>query len=437
MLKHQGLRILAATGAPLDLTTQHQGATQYTVHAKDRGSFQIFSQLGPDEFAQWMASELRYYPDSVTLNGEPVKTTPFPDLANVTVTSFQQHTTKYPDAKQIALGDSSQLRQRDALIAGVLYNTFPFTEPQTYFTPGESKFAHWQPALRVTVTPVAVVTPEEYMSLTQTELQLLLENNEILPLTGTVAHRGREQIQRTISHPNAPPEYTGRIHNYTLSHPDGLKNSPPFNTGEPIIVHRTPVGISGEGLSNPEYISVAEALYTTDQELVPVSQENNPEHTVTYIELVTDISSPPDARSCLQPTRSITISISLDKHPAQHRIPARLWMNCDEDTDELENIFHIPGALDKDYLANCLVRAYWTDRNCHDRFEEEEQLADLVFEMNCLAKAAAGQPEQAYQELLQDHLDRFSTYVPGPETECTATSPDGTITMTYRPPQKD
>ena len=65
----------------------------------------MFSQLGPDEFAQEIASELRYYPDSVTLNGEPVKTTPFPDLAKVTVTSFQQHTTKYPDAKQITLGD--------------------------------------------------------------------------------------------------------------------------------------------------------------------------------------------------------------------------------------------------------------------------------------------------------------------------------------------
>lgn len=431
------LRLLADNGAPLILTTEKTNPYEQTVHVQGRGSFTVNTHLDKPAFVDSLRSDLQHYPNRVSINGEPVMTSPFPDLAKVLITSYEQHTTEYPNSRSLALEEGySHTHRQNALIAGVLSTINPPSKSAAYLTAGENLFPHWQPLHKVTMTPVSMVTKEEFNSLTDTEATLLLEGDAILPFNRILAQRDDEQVQRTIEHPAAPRKYEGAVHHYAISHPSNPHNSQPFNTGEPIAVHRTPVAIDPAALSNPEFISAAEALYTSDQDLVPVDQRDNPTRTVTDLTAVVHTGQP-EGKSCLQPADSITLHFGLDKNPPDREVQARLWMTKDELLNGIETISYVPQNmdpnLDVDYMTKCLIRAYWSDDHSTSQSGEEDDMAQLAFNMKCLANSALVSPAQAYREQLQLYVEGFSSDLPPPNQEITVTSPYHNISMTYRP----
>ena len=427
------LRLLADNSAPLHLTTEKTGPYEQTVHVQGRGTFTVNTHLDIPHFTQNLISDLQHYPNDVTINGDPVSTKPFPDLSAILVTSYENHTTEYPRTNVLTLEEGHfHTHRQNALIAGVLHCIGKPAKSMTYLTPADNPFPHWQPVHRVTLNPLSVITKEDFASLTDTEFTLLMDRNDVLPFTATLAQRDEDQTNRTIQHPKAPRRYEGPVHHYAISLPDGANNSQPFHTGEPIIAHRTPVGISPEGLSNPEFISIAEALYTADQDMVPVAQGDAPTHTVTDLTLVIDAPNV-QRKSCLQPTKSITLSLGLDKQPPDREVTPRLWMTFDDLLSGIDTVSYIPGTLDVPYMTECLIRAYWTDDDSISRSGDGDDMARLAFNMACLAESALSDPVAAYTEQLQQHLDDFQSELPAPEREITVTSPYRNISMTYRP----
>lgn len=435
MLEPQTLRILADNGHPLDITTEEHSRYHHTVHVKDRGSFTSRGYLDTDLLQTHLASDLQFYPREVRINGQQIQRTTFPDLPRVTVTSHHNHTDFYPNTKTVPLVPGYGLHQsHNALIAGVLTKMHHPAKPANYFTPGPSSFPHWQPALKVSITPVSVVTAEELSKLSDTEINLLMSRQSILPLTKTLEARDAEQVQRALDHANAPPRYDGPIHHYALTHPDLHRTSEFFRQGEPIIARGTPVAIQPECLSNPEFISLAEALYNHDQDLVPVQPGDNPRRAVTDIELAKDQSTS-DKSSCLQKVPSMTLSLGLDGQPPDRKIPVHLWMTYDDLTESIDRIFHTArNNLTQEYLTDCLIRAFWVDTNSVNRDRDEDRMAQFAFDMTCLAKAALEDPGEAYRQKLQQYLDDFTTDLPAPDVEITVTSSNQNLSMVYRPP---
>ena len=430
MITADNLHMFVDDGHPLIIETRPNGPLHYDIRIYNRGQFRILHSSNPPTFFTSLRAALRHYPNQVLINGETRETTPFPDLARMMVTTYHQKSEEYPETKTIQLQEGcSHYHHQNLLAAGVLTHMKPVDAPLTYYTPGTSGFPHWQPAHKVTVTPIAVVTREEFQGLSATEVQLLLERNPILPLVNTLVEREAAQLQRTIRHPKAPNRYGGPIRHYAAG--DYFQAADVFKRGAPIIVHRTPVAIDPRGLSNPEYISVAEALYTQDQELVPVGPQDQPLHTITEIVVQRQPAFPRDDK-ILQPVNAITIEVGANKSTSLNRLDATMWLtNESEDSYEVGHIFHVPGQLDRQYLADCLIRAYWNedpnDNGDNPRVETIER------EMAGLARAATGEPTPAYRDVMQGWLDNFSTQVPKPPEECSVTSQDGTLTLTYRP----
>ena len=432
MIPLKALRHLADNGEPLHLSLVELKTHHFNLQAENRTSFVFRNYQNLPDTLDRIRSDFQHYPNEVTLNGEPVATTPFPDLCGIVLTSHHHHSAYFSTPETLNIETEYHLHHR-MFVAGILIPTPQPGLPHSYMTPAPSPFSHWQPAKEVTLRPIPVVTREELQSLSDLELQLLIERNNFNPLTKTLDARDTEQIRRTMEHPYCPPEHTGPVYDYATSHPQ--EGSQPFAKGSPIIVHRTPVALSPEHLTNPEFISLAEALYTSDQELVPVRGGNHPAHTLTHISTTTVPPEAGDSGPAVQPVDSISIILSLDDQ-SEHTVQANLWMTLDEDFQDILNVFHIPGKLDQKYLADCLTRAYWSDDNTYSREDQEEKLAKLNSDMACVAKAAKGNVKEAYIEQLYNHLCRFYTNVPPPEEECIATSPDGSISLIYTPNTK-
>ena len=346
MIPIEALRPLADNGQPLDLTVEQLSHHHYSLNAQERGTFELTHYYDLTHLLEQLRSDLQHYPNPVTINGDTIVTTPFPDLASVTVTTHQHHSTHLADTQTLMIEEGySHYHRQNFFIAGILFSTSLPGTPHTYLTPGRNRYTHWQPAHQVTLTPISVVTAEDLSSLTDVELQLLTQRNNILPFTQTLATRDANQVARTMKHHKAPKEYKGTTYRYALAHPDGDQNADPFSTGELIIVHRTPVAISPKDLNNPEFISLAEALYTTEQEFVPVSQDAQPNHVITDIVLEQNPPRPARPVTVLQPVESITLNLGFNRNPPSHTVHPQFWMTFDEDFDNIDHVFIAPGPL--------------------------------------------------------------------------------------------
>ena len=427
MITVQNLHLFADNGELLIITTKQTSPLHHEITIKDRGAFTITSNTPTQSLLNTLRSELQHYPQHVSIDGEPMARTPFPDLAQMTLTSYRDHSQDHPETRVVQLEDGYRYyHHQNLFVAGVLFTMNRLPNPTTYYTPGPSAFTHWQPAFKVTVTPISNVTTEEFHKLTSTELTLLIERNRILPLVQELSNREEDQVRRTIRHPNAPMRYTGEIYHYAAGH--YYEASEQFKRGEPIIVHRKPVAIAPNGLSNAEYISIAEALYTNEQEFVPVGAQDQPFEVLTEIEVQRQPSNP-NNNAYLQAVDSIRVSTGINKKAPRNTVAASMWLtNDEEDSREIGYIFHVPGKLDRHYLAECLMRAYWND-------DPEDDIDHTGFAANMagLARAATGEPVEAYRDQLQQLVDNFNTKAPKPRQPTTVTSADGTITITYRP----
>ena len=131
----------------------------------------------------------------------------------------------------------------------------------------------------------------------------------------------------------------------------------------------------------------------------------------------------------------ITIALYLDTSPGHQQ----------DKQVQVEAPFHIKGSFwnkdvlvsplltDQAALAQAMTYAYWDfDEHNHDG-QTQENFDDLLAQMSWVIAASLGDPTDAFRQKLKQYADRFHTQVPAPDTEISASSQDGHITITYNP----
>lgn len=422
----------------------------FTISAQDRDTFTY------DEFTDQLKRTLAHYPNKVTVNGETLETTPCPNLAHATITSYSQDYERAHSFRPISLEPhTDRASDYNAIAGGVLAYMPGLTQRETtYFTPGQQTMPHWQRADRVQLHPQTVITPGEVNELTNDELQLI---NSIPPyrqwesldhpsraavpsrLTNLMLdwqQRAQEQAEKTLQHPNAPPKHQGQVFNHAVVPPH--EDLVPYSEGSPLIAHGTPLLIEEFQDNRGDYISIAHALYQEDRGLVPVAftseQYNNPpDHQAladySFTHRLAD--QPEENRWCIKMTEEITLDLHLDTDEEEH-ITVTAPFHLSGNTWN-KKVYILAAQVDPETLAEKMAYAYW-DINEHSfNGETNENFDQLNEEMSRLVTAALGDPDKAFQEQLQEYASRFRTDLPWPKGEIAARSYDGRITVIYQP----
>ena len=424
----RAIRLLAHFGKPLNITVRPD-PDDPGKHIIERDGASVSTKNKENE----IRNSLVYYPSPVTVNGPPVKTTPFPDLAHLKTTRFHP---PYHDPEDIVFQfDSYQNTDAsyNAYAGGVLcYIYTPQSNPQVYYSPDDQGAQEsWQKAIKVKAYPIHRIETEE--------LGYLHENNQYIarisqesPLHQIVAHRDEKQIERSIIEPDAPPKHDGEVYKYFFTD----MNPMPFNNEVPIIVHGTPVAIDIQDDANPARpTSLALALYQTGGDLVPVAQypserQINKLPTITGCEvLVQKENTPQDSQWCFEPVKDIILQLETDQLGGR-RVHAEFDLG--EAGFHEMHVRYTP-RTDTGILGNAIVMAYWNDEHFHDWDCMQNALDQREEQVNNMILAAFQDPMQAFRNELHNLANSFAPNLPTPTQVLSERSKDGRVVVTYLP----
>ena len=438
------LKALQPNGQPLDLHVTLESGPQDEEKFKDRtyrvdnshgDSFTVVSQDPMREFIQRLKAQLTFYPDEARVNFEEVSRREFPDLAQVTTTTYKDgESDRDYQVEHIDLGF---VPQYNMLAGGVLFYSRTFIPmKKTYHSALPGLHHNRQPARKVDISSTAVITPEEFAQLTPEQFDNLDSNNST-PLETRIRQRAEEQIQRTLNHPDVPRPHYGPVFRYCLTAPGNA--GIPFENGAPIIVNGTPVLLPDDFDRGPEIVAVAEALYRGDSPFVPVDLtreqiENPPPHMrMNSFSFHFTPEEPVSTGWCMEEVQEITMKFTLEDDNGEeqsHEVKADFHISLDKYGDKL--VRFVPGRVTPESLAEYMLRAYWDEERYPSWDDLKDGMARLREEYLEMATAAMKDPVEPYLNQLKRHANSFYTEIPTPDQELTATSHDGRITVTSR-----
>ena len=209
---------------------------------------------------------LQHYPDSVTINGNVIETSPFPDISFV-----NQHiwlglsASNYPKPTEPA----SSARQFNAYAAGVLCQ-IPTLEllPRTYLAEHPSNYPHWNHVTRYVITPVAHLDLETFSSCVYEKVFLNIET-QLNRVYRQLQSDADAQTARTIKVCQLPPpiERTAWIRSIENT-TDELQGS---DTETVPITANGKLFIPQPMNNQAETVSALESICRSDAGLVPVT----------------------------------------------------------------------------------------------------------------------------------------------------------------------
>ena len=441
-------RALGYTGQPLELqVTEDSGDAPekrtFTVENRDGRKFQIRDGYNTlESIIKNLGSALRFYPAAVRINGDPVGTGPFPDLAHVFTTGYEENNRRYysfnshqPDPENPLPGGFN------ALAGGVLCRLdHPLTlRREVYFSavPGETR--NWQRARRVEIRPILVIEAGE--------MDRMVQEKSGPPATGldpaleeALRERTERQIQKTLACPNMPPRHHGPVFRYALTGPGDRKA--PFEEGAPIIVNGTPVILEcGEDEEHPaaEAVAALEALYRSGQKFVPVDftkeqQKDPPAHRVIdgFDFKVTPGDLKPEGLPwCMEAVPGVTLEFHLEGDEETRRVPAAFHLEGEDQWEKY--VSFVPGSVTTEELTGAIVRAYWEEGEVSSWDDLKDRLQEMEEEVRDLVQAALEDPVEAFTRQLQKLADRFHSEIPWPKEPIAVTSRNGSITIISNP----
>ena len=424
----KAIQLLAHFGKPLNITV-HPDPGNPGMYIIERDGTSVSTRNKEKE----IRNSLVHYPSPVTINGTPVKTTPFPDLAHLTITRFHP---PYHDPEEVLFEfDSYQNTDAsyNAYAGGVLcYVYSPKSNPRTYYSPsGQGAQESWQRAIKVNVHPIHRIETEELGYLYEND-QYIARISQESPLHQIVTHRDEEQIERSIIEPDAPPKHDGEVYKYFFTD----MNPMPFNNEVPIIIHGTPVAIDLQDDANPARpTSLALALYQTGGDLVPVAQylserQTNKLPTITGCEvLVQKEDTPQDNQWCFEPVKDIILQLEIDQLGNRS-------VHADFDLGEAgfrEMHVRYTARTDTGILGNAIVMAYWNDEHFPDWDCMQHALDQREEQVNNMILAAFQDPLQAFRNDLQNLANSFEPNLPSPTQVLSERSKDGRVVVIYLP----
>lgn len=197
----------------------------------------------PDQSLEDVAAHIRrilaFYPASASVNGRNVETAEFPDVAHVIVTTWGDSDEHHRSATPV---HARQLAGFNAYVAGVLCNTdvLPSAPSRTVWLRDRRTHYAYSLLSRMIITPMPVVTPEEYAELRHREnrLDTALSNN--VRIKTAITNRTSAQITDTLDRMALDNIHDGPVHH--LATPETIFHS--LGNAErqlPIAVHGVPV----------------------------------------------------------------------------------------------------------------------------------------------------------------------------------------------------
>ena len=437
-LPFKALKTLAHRGHPLELTVDpdpHDPTKAYRIDTADGRSCTIRQPLSNQELDN-LRSALKHYPDDVTINGEPVETTPFPDLARA-------HLTSYPDNDDRAHGVSyfpdlpSHHTPGNAFVAGVCtYISVPDHDfPFRYHTPATGGNDFWTKANEVSLHPFWVITSTE-LELFQNPLDKTLKVEKNAPIHTTLMQRATAQLERTLLHPALPPRHQGQIHRYLLEPEHDTSH---FRAGAPIIISGTPIQID-DCMDRPLTVTFTQALYAANQKFVPVAEYQGRHNDVCEHYFATYLGhqrTPPahDSAWAIDKADVITLTFQVEEHPGHDDsevITLHTPFLLDGDPWH-PKVSYVPGRISKEDLAQAMELAYWQTRDHASWDDLKDDLNANARRMHQLVSAALDNPDHVFQEALQRHADAFESEIPQPSRPLTVLSKNGRLSITYNP----
>ena len=365
---------LRPTGHPLHLTVETLDMVTCNLTAAGRGTFQISSGLLRPDPELTFHLAFAHYPDMVTINGEPVERTPFPDRASVRIV----HSPTMDRSDTIV-----SLHKLDHLAApradlntyacGILSDGIkPDTPSHPYWTKLPSEQPHWAPAAMVYITPVYVITDDELDSL---GADAFAERNH-----QAIHNRANLQVEETSSHANIPPPSQETRFHHVTGAPIHLNQAK--RLGAPMFINAPPAIFSGHSISAPALLSAAQALYRTDTGITPVVTASLNDSKVTpHVKIesfrfeTTPKHGQPNAGSPITPVENITMHYRLDGEPADRTVEAPFVMY--EEDDEQIKVEYVPNRTNRQELQESIIRAY----RCYSDYTRKQFIEENLEEL--------------------------------------------------------
>ena len=430
---------LAPNGAPLHLTLSE--ADQQVVVGTDRNfQFTVAASYGRDDFRQ-VRKAFQHYPDPVTINGQPLPTSPFPDLGRVALETYREGSANYHDNQEIQLSDTAQPHSPtdNACIAGIICRLNHFNQEiqHEHLTALPGPHQNWQALATVRTKPFWRIDQEEVDLLQTNGFNNLPETPPGSEIRQTIEARGQRQVSRTLDHPQMPqPADRTRIFSYVLD--NGNTENICFSDPMPILVNGTPIRLPEDQDCLSTSIAVAEAMYRADCPFVPVQphyQHQNWPHSKmeAYTFEIEDQADAPNPKESLAPAERITLLFRVQDDPEdiEHRVDAPLFM--DEDRYEDKLVRYVPAKLTPSQLADCLFRGYLDETNCQSWDEVKEEASNLQERTTRLALSLLDNPVEAFRAALQKFANSFQSELNPVNVPLTETSRNGLITVCYQP----
>ena len=444
------LKALAYRGQPLEVEiTLEEGWEPSGNPPEHRYGMTVRGHTGTGtqiEYGSWaknlagaekeFAETLQFYPDRVTLNGTEMETRDWNDMATLEVTTFKDNEGRSYATDYITPGGNWTGLRANALTAGVMTYVFDnHREEHTYHADMEGEHPHWNLARKVVVQPINVVTAQELDRMTQKDLENLTErmrNGE----EPEIARRTQEQIRRTLEHPDAPTAYQGEVYRYADVGPGG--DDLYFNKGAPVIAHGPPVSFWDMDSidDNPEIVSIIDAMYASDQGMVPVRlngeqyQRGIDDQVARVLEYSVKIEEERETQSSyIFETDSVTFQVQMEGEDETREVSARAYMTHGPNG---RKVLYTQEMTDHHELAEVMLRAFFCSSEGHEWGEVKDEVRDLGEEFTRDADAAMGNPEGALRNTMQNAANTLETRNKTriPQETITVVSRDGQFTIT-------
>ena len=430
------LRTLADNGKPLQLSVQKGEGTTNLIQ-RDDGPEIPYNGWYPIET---LRHSLAHYPREVWINGERLETEPALMLAETTILQPSGRDMSGDMDQRIDLGQPQRTTTFNAHIGGVWCTVEMGKEMRnrTYFSVIPGKAQHHQLLATVRMKPHVNIRTDEIgmLSKTQNEWDLKTEPE----LQRRIEKRLEAMVQRTMKHPEMPEPYGERVYSCPMV---GHTGSRQYIAEAPLAVLGTPVVIDQDNwnITNGEFISIVEALYNSDSEMVPVNEDPTWVGTTVIpgAEVETTLITGAEATAEPEETdrpKDITLRLKLEKEDdvTEIQVPAQLWIQGDpEDVPEVKVT---PGNMTQTELRDILLRVSWNENEYGSAEQGEYERERMEEKLNNLAEYHLGNSRSAALKELQSAADRFEFWVPLPAESMSATSRDGRITVTLNPPEE-
>ena len=439
----QLLRFLADDGHPLDLRVVQDGASRdirhYRINKDDGSHVAAQSRSGLPGTILELEAMLAHHPRGITLNGVPLKRSPYNGLCRITETRYHGTTSRDFTVRDISVGTDSVLRGRsDAFCAGVAFQfpDNPGIPGHQYHAIADATRPHWHRLSRITLHPATVIPKAALEHITPTSLRLMaaaVAQTTDPELTADTARR----TANTLHHPDAPPRWSGPVYEY-LNVPADTPAALYFQHGAPIAAAGIPVSFNtlAAAKETPIHVSAIHALYNHDAGLVPVGPELTSHEAAVPTQQIQHLTFEWEYQGIQTGVPGITrmprivMGVKLSGETVYRPVPAPVLMTGDLHDQQ---VAFVRERTTPESLAHAMFLAYMQVQD-HMTPENVDQAASrLAWELQQKAQAAHGDPQEAYRTLLEEHLNRFNTSVAYPAEPITAKSRDGRITATTAP----